>query len=277
MRLMGIIFEISVVTDDEIWAIEKMSNAFAEIQRIENLLSNDIVDSQTNLINQNAGIAPVKVDKEIFNLIDRSLKISELTHGAFDITRVYGNGANSAPHTNYLDVLLYPETTTVLLKEKGTMIDLSGISKGYIADRVKYMLQIQGVSSGVVNAGGDLITWGYQPDGKPWTVGAAAPNLGNNAISNLNISNMAVATSVNQQTQPFNIGDAQNKPGLAVSGVKSVSVLSPSAELADAMAIHVMMMGVRVSLNLINRLNQLACVITNNRKKVYTSKNLSYR
>lgn len=263
MRLMDIIFEISVVADDSAWADERINNAFAEIIRIEKLITGYDQQSQVNQINSSAGIRPVKVAQEVYNLVDRALKISELTRGAFDITR-------GCADADYRNIMLDATQTTVFLKEKGMSIDFSGISKGYITDRVKYFLQMQGVNSGVVNAAGNLITWGMQPNSEPWTASAAAPSHNAWPIANLNISNMAVITAGNN-------GYFNTKTGLAVSSIKSVCILSPSAELASAMSTPVMLMGVKVGLNLINRLNQVACVITNHRKKIYTSKNLSCR
>src|ERR1700759_5862802 len=89
LKLMGNRFEISVVSDDEVWANKRIDEAIEEIRRIEKLLTTFSDDSQTNLINVNAGIQPVQVDKEVFDLIYRSKKISQLTQGAFDIT--YGS------------------------------------------------------------------------------------------------------------------------------------------------------------------------------------------
>ena len=88
-RLMGNSFEITVVADDETWAQEKINMAIAEIKRIEKLLTTFDENSQTNQINKQAGISAVKVDKEVFDLIQRSIKISTITDGAFDIT--YGS------------------------------------------------------------------------------------------------------------------------------------------------------------------------------------------
>src|SRR5436190_17700041 len=82
VKLMGNQFEITVVADDEDWANERIDEAVEEIRRIEKLLTTFSDYSQTNLINVNAGIAPVKVDKEVFDLVHRSKKISELTQGA---------------------------------------------------------------------------------------------------------------------------------------------------------------------------------------------------
>ncbi|HSC39183.1 MAG TPA: FAD:protein FMN transferase, partial [Chitinophagaceae bacterium] len=88
-RLMGNSFEITVVSHDEAWAHERINLAIAEIQRIEKLLTTFDDSSQTNQINKQAGIRPVKVDREVFDLINRSLKISRITDGAFDIS--YGS------------------------------------------------------------------------------------------------------------------------------------------------------------------------------------------
>lgn len=76
---MGNHFEFSVVSDDERWAEARIAEAIAEVQRIEVQLTTFQPNSQTNQINSNAGIAPVPVDKEVFDLIERALRISALT------------------------------------------------------------------------------------------------------------------------------------------------------------------------------------------------------
>src|SRR5919199_1224846 len=83
LKLMGNHFEISVVSDDEVWANEKIDMAVEEIRRIEKILTTFKDDSETNLINRNAGIQPVKVSEEVFRLIERSIRISQFTQGAF--------------------------------------------------------------------------------------------------------------------------------------------------------------------------------------------------
>src|SRR5690242_16911169 len=86
MRLMGNRFEISVVGNDSVWADNCVDAAVAEINRVEKLLSTFSDDSRINDIYRNAGVKPVKVNAEIFRLVERALKISELTFGTFDIT-----------------------------------------------------------------------------------------------------------------------------------------------------------------------------------------------
>ncbi|WP_461450924.1 FAD:protein FMN transferase [Mucilaginibacter sp.] len=180
--LMGNQFEISVVAKDELCAEEQIAHAINEINRVEKLLS--AFNSNITDINRNAGIQAVKVNPEIFWLIDRALQISELTYGAFDITylSVDAQSASSLKNTktltqsNYQSVMLDAKAMTVFLKQDGMRISFAANSKGYAADRAKYILQLQGISSGVINAGGDLLTWGLQPDDQPWTVAAADLN-----------------------------------------------------------------------------------------------------
>jgi len=297
---MGNRFELNVVSDDAIWAEERIDAAIAEIKRIEQLLTTFKDDSQTNEINRNAGIKPVKVDQEVFDLVERSLKISQLTQGAFDIT--YGSidkslwnfdlnmtalpdaetAQKSVRLINYRNVILDAANCTVYLKEVGMRIGFGGIGKGYAADKAKQLLQAQGVKSGIVNAAGDLITWGAQPNGKAWTIAIADPDQSTMPFSTLNISNMAIATSGNYEKYVMINGKKYSHTidpvtGLPVTGIKSVSIISPSAELADAMATPVMVMGVKVGLDLINQLKHVACVIIDDNNKIYNSHNINIK
>ena len=295
--LMGNHFEISVVADDEEWAEERIDMAINEIRRIEKILTTFKDDSETNLINRNAGIRPVLVSEEVFRLIERSKRISEITQGAFDIS--YGSidkrlwnfdkTMTSLPDPkrakkmvrliNYRNIILDYEQQTVFLKEKGMRIGFGGIGKGYAAEMAKLVMQNAGVTSGIVNASGDLAAWGYQPDGKPWTVGIAHPDVAHLPFSYMNITNMAVATSCNYEK--FLMIDGRKyshtinpRTGLPVRGIKSVTIISPNAELCDALATPVTIMGVKSGLHLINQLKGIECVIIDDDNQLYTSKNI---
>jgi thiamine biosynthesis lipoprotein len=289
LRLMGNRFEISVVGNDPVWADNCIDAAVTEISRVEKLLSAFNEDSQIKEINRNAGVKPIKVNAEIFRLVERSLKISELTYGTFDITYnaaeknvdVQKIERKSVKFTNYTNVRIDEVNTTVFLTEKGMRVGFGAMSKGYAADRAKYILQMMGVSSGVINAGGDLLTWGLQPDNEPWTITSADPNREVQPFSNINISNMAIATSGNFDknvtiSNRKHLHNVDTKKGFPVSILKSVSIVSPTAELSDAMATPVMAMGVNAGLYLINQLQQLACVIVDDHDRVYTSKEVNY-
>lgn len=297
LKLMGNRFEFTVLTTDQQAGETAISAAVAEVSRIEELLSTYKESSQTSLINRYAGLKPAKVDQEVLQLIQRSIKISDITQGAFDIS--YGSIDKSLwnfdinmtalpdPETalesvgliNYKNVILDPKASTVMLKHKGMRIGFGGIGKGYAADRAKLVLKNMGIESGIVNAAGDLITWGTDLQEKPWTIGIADPNRSDHPFSALNISDMAVATSGNYEKYATINGKKYShtidpKSGLPVSGIKSVSIICPSAELADALATPVVVMGVKVGLDLINQLQQVACIVIDDADQLYTSTNI---
>ncbi|GAA4737086.1 FAD:protein FMN transferase [Flavisolibacter ginsenosidimutans] len=300
LRLMGNRFEISVVWPDEAEAMQHIDAAIEEIRRIEALLTTYNEESQTALINRHAGIKPVQVDREVFDLIQRSKRISHITQGAFDIS--YGSidkslwnfdrhmtalpDAETAKRMvrliNYRNVVLDENDCTVFLKEEGMRIGFGGIGKGYAAERAKMILKQRGVQSGIVNAAGDLTVWGHQPNGERWTIGIANPNEITQAFSSLELSEGAVATSGNYEKFVLIDGKKYShtidpKTGLPVRGIKSVTVISPNAEIADAMATPVMIMGMEVGLDLINQINGLACIIIDDNDGLYTSKNINLK
>lgn len=299
-RLMGNAFQITVVSDDENEANQNIDEAINEIKRIEALLTTFKPTSETNLINDNAGISPVKVCKEVFELVKRSLKISSITDGAFDIT--YGSANKSfwnfdkamtaLPDAaaakeavrliNYKNVILDEIEQTVFLKEKGMRIGFGGIGKGYAAEAATAKLKKAGVKSGIVNASGDLTAWGLQADGKPWTIGIADPDNAHKAFSFMNVSDMAVATSGNYEKYVMIDGRKYShtinpKTGMPVTGIKSVTIISPNAEIADAMATPVTIMGVKAGLQMINQIQHIECIIIDDNNNIYCSKNINLK
>ncbi|MDF2433043.1 MAG: FAD:protein transferase [Mucilaginibacter sp.] len=297
---MGNRFELSAVSDNEKWANEKIDAGISEIQRIERLLTTFSDDSETNEVNKNAGIAPVTVSRETFNLIERSIRISEVTQGAFDIT--YGSidkrlwnfdekmtalpdkatAKKMVRLINFRNIVLDKEKNTVFLKEKGMRIGFGGIGKGYAADRAKQVMKDLGVESGVVNASGDLSAWGLQPNGKEWTVGIANPNSSHEVFSYMAITDMAVATSGNYEKYVMIDGKKYShtidpRTGLPVNGIKSVTIITTNAEIADAMATPVMIMGINTGLDMINQMKNIEAVIIDDDDKMYTSKNINIK
>lgn len=297
MKLMGNQFEITVVASVAEWAYERIEEAVNEISRIEDLLSTYKEDSETNLINRNAGIQPVKVSDEVYNLIERSIRISSITQGSFDIS--YGSidkrlwnfdktmtslpGSSIAKKMvrliNYKNIILDQANKTVYLKEKGMRIGFGGIGKGYAAEMAKAIMIKNGVTSGIVNASGDLAAWGHQPDGKPWTIGIVHPDLAGQPFSYMNVTNGAVATSGNYEKFVIIRGKKYShtidpKTGLPVTGIKSVTIISPNAEICDALATPVTILGIKNGIELINQLKNVECIIIDDNNKLYKSKNI---
>jgi FAD:protein FMN transferase len=300
LKLMGNQFGFSAVAREEQFAADIIDKAINEVRRIEDLLSTFKNSSQTNLINEHAGVEPVIVDQEVFDLIERSIRISSLTQGAFDIT--YGSidkslwnfdqTMTSLPDAatakqmvrliNYRNIQLDAANKTVFLKEKGMRIGFGGIGKGYAADRAKMVMRMAGINSGVVNAAGDLTVWGKQPDGTNWTIGIADPNQKHLPFGSLQITDVSVATSGNYEKYVTIDGKKYShtidpKTGFPVHGIKSVTVICRNAELADAMATPIMVMGIKAGINLVNQINGLECIIIDDANNIYPSKNIKLK
>ncbi len=296
-HLMGNQFEISAVSENEDWASERINAGINEIKRIEKLLTTFDDSSETNLINRNAGIEAVKVSEETFSLIERSIRISNITQGAFDIT--YGsidkslwnfdttmkslpdeeNAKQMVRLIDYRNIILDDKNKTIFLKEKGMRIGFGGIGKGYAAEMAKKIMQQMGVESGVVNASGDLTAWGLQPNGEEWTIGIANPNYSGQVFSFMKITGLAVATSGNYEK--FILIDGKKyshtinpRTGLPVTGIKSVTIITKNAEIADAMATPVTIMGVKAGLHMINQIKDIEAIIIDDNDKIFTSNNI---
>jgi len=300
LKLMGNRFEITVVGDDPAWADEHIDAAVEEIRRIERLLTTYDDSSETSQINRYAGLTPVAVSAETLKLIERSIRISRLTQGAFDIT--YGSvdkrlwnfdpAMTSLPDAetakkmvrliDYRNILLDREQGTVFLKHTGMRIGFGGIGKGYAADRARQLLKTRGVTSGIINASGDLAVWGSQPDGQPWTIGVVHPDASDQPFSYMQLSNMAVATSGNYEKYAIIDGKKYShtidpRTGLPVSGIKSVTIIAPYAEIADAMATPVMVMGIEAGLDMINQMKDIECILIDDNNRIYTSVNIKLK
>ena len=297
LKLMGSRFDISVVTNDTLTAHKSINIAITEITRIEKLISSWDKNSQTSEINRNAGIKPVKVANELFNLIERSLAISKLTDGAFDISyasmdKIWKfNGSMktmpskekikaSVSKVGFENIILNQENQTVFLRLKNMKIGFGAIGKGYAADKAKDLLISKGVKAGIINASGDMNTWGTQPNGDDWTIAITNPLNKNNAFALLPISNKAVVTSGNYEKYViFNNKKYTHiidpRTGYPSSGIISVTVFSSKAELADALATSIFVMGIEVGINRINQLKGIECVIIDNKGNIHTSNNLN--
>lgn len=296
LKMMGSRFDITVVAVDSTTANAHIDIAIGEIDRIEKLISSWDPKSQTSDINRNAGVKPVQVVPELYNLIERSLGLSRLTDGAFDISyasmdRIWKfDGSmtemptevelsNSVARVGYENVILDKSNSTVFLKNKGMKIGFGGIGKGYAADMAKQLLKSKGVKSGIINASGDMNTWGNQPDGSEWKVAITNPLNKNKAFALLPISNGAVVTSGNYEKFVQLDGKRYThiidpRTGYPSSGIISVTVFAPSAELADALATSVFVMGIEVGLDRINQMPNVECIIIDDKGNITKSSNI---
>lgn len=290
---MGSRFDITVVALNEEIGYINIDEAVAEITRIERIISSWDKDSETSLINRNAGIKPVKVSNELFKLIERAKQISELTDGAFDIS--YGSmdkiwrfdGSmqhmptneeikNSVAKVGYNRIILNAKYSTVFLKEKGMKISFGALGKGYAADKAKELLVSKQVVGGIINASGDLTTWGKKATGDKWLIGIANPLSKDKVFSWLPVIESSVATSGNYETyvtfkdkKYSHIIDPRT--GYPTTGIHSVSIFAKSAEMSDALATAVFVMGRESGLFLINQLDGIEAVVVDAGNKIHKS------
>ncbi|WP_394331388.1 FAD:protein FMN transferase [Winogradskyella thalassocola] len=296
LKLMGSRFDITVVANDSTQANKHIDIAVAEISRIEKLISSWDEDSQTSEINRNAGIKPVKVDAELFNLIERAIGISKLTDGAFDISYAsmdkiwkFDGSMTTMPSekeitasvekVGYQNIVLDKNKSTIYLKLKGMKIGFGAIGKGYAADKAKTLLISKGVTSGIINASGDMNTWGQQTNGEDWKVAITNPMDKNKVFALLPITNGAVVTSGNYEKYVNFNGKRYThiidpRTGYPSTGIISVTVFAPKAELADALATSVFVMGKEAGLDRINQLPKIECIIIDDNGNISKSKNI---
>ncbi len=299
LKLMGSRFDITVIAQNKKLGDSYIDTAVQEIDRIEKLISSWDPNSQTSAINKNAGNKPVQVSPELFQLIKRSINISKLTDGAFDISYAsmdriwkFDGSMKQMPSKNkiqhsvakvgYHNIILDSKKSTVFLKLKGMKIGFGAIGKGYAADKAKVLLKQRGVVAGIINASGDMNTWGKQLNGEKWKIAITNPMNKNTAFALLPLFEKAVVTSGNYEkyvqfngTRYTHIIDPRT--GYPSSGIISVTVFAPKAELADALATSIFIMGKEIGINRINQLPQIECIVIDDKGNIHTSNNIKIK
>lgn len=296
LKLMGCRFEITAVSNDDTLAWEAINAGIEEIERIEKLISSWDKNSQTSLINRQAGVQAVRVDKELFDLIFRAKKISELTNGAFDISyasmdRIWKFDGSmkampaaevvkkAADKINWQDIILDRAALTIFLKRKEMKIGFGAIGKGYAANRAKQIMQSFPIEGGLVNASGDLIAWGKNGNPDGWTIKIADPKDKSKVIGILDINDLSVVTSGDYEKFVEFEGKRyahiiDPRTGYPTTGIKSVTIVCPDAEVADALATSVFVLGKKAGLELVNKLKSVECLIVTDKDEVLTSNKL---
>ncbi len=296
MKLMGSRFDITVVADSQSQADGFIDQAVGEIERIERLISSWDANSQTSLINRNAGIKSVVVDLELYHLIERAIGISKLTQGAFDISYASMDKiwkfdgsmiekpseseiSESVSKVGYNKIILNNKNMSVFLKLAGMKIGFGAIGKGYAADKAKEILKQKGVQAGIINASGDMNTWGYQTTGEAWKIAITNPLNKDKVFAMLPVDNRAIVTSGNYEkfvkfdnVRYSHIIDPRT--GYPSKGIISVSVLAPKAELADALATSIFVMGKDIGLNFVNQLEHIDCIIITDSGEIFYSEQI---
>lgn len=281
---MGTRVEIQLWADDPAEAARLLAAGMAEFDRIEALMSTYIPDSEMSRVNRLAADEPQPVTAELFELLQKAEEISELTDGAFDITfdsvgQYYDFRQRQRPdamqisehleNINYRHVVLNESDRTVAFSAKGVRINLGGIAKGHAVEKVIALLAEAGVSQGLATAGGDTRLLGKRGD-KPWVVGIRDPNDEQAVFTRVALDDEAISTSGDYERFFDEDGVRYHhilspSSGRPATGVRSVSVIGPSATVTDGLSTSLFVMGPEKAMELIGRLTDYeALIITDN-------------
>lgn len=288
--MMGTEVSVYLWSDDAGAGRQALDDVFDEAARIDRLMSTYKDDSEISEVNRLAAAAPVMVGEELFQLIRRSLDISVLTLGAFDITydsvgQHYDFRSRQRPDPDTIDaerenidyrfVQLDNAAGTVAFLKEGVRINLGGIAKGYVVERGVNILRHRGIENAIVTAGGDSRLLGDRR-GRPWIVGIRDPREDGQVAISVPLADEAVSTSGDYERYFDEDGIRYHhiiepSTGTPASGVRSATVFGPDAVITDALSTSVFVLGVDEGLRLIGTLPDYESIVIDAEGRVYYS------
>jgi thiamine biosynthesis lipoprotein len=291
---MGTRVHVEVWSEDATAARAGIAAVMAEMDRIEKMMSPMLESSALSRLNREGATHPVAVPAELFEVVRRSLEVSALSDGAFDVTfasvgRHYDYRAgrrpdaatisSALPAIDYRHLQLDAAASTIAFARAGVYVDLGGIAKGYAVDRGIALLRARGFTEMLVNAGGDTRLVGDR-HGKPWVIGIRNPDGGDRPAAVLPLENVAVSTSGDYErffdeggTRYHHIIDP--KTGDSARAVRSVTIIGDNATWTDALSTTVFVLGAEKGLALVNRLGNVDAVIVDREGRLLYSDSLT--
>lgn len=275
-----------------------LDKAFNRINEIENKMTINKKNSEVININSKSGLDFVKVSPDTFDVIEKSLYYSQLSKGKFDISigsidKLWNIGTDKArvpshkeikskiPLVNYKNIKLNKKDSSIMLKEKGMLIDLGGIAKGYVADEVKKVLAENGVKQALINLGGNVVTLGNKVDGTEWKIGIQDPfNPRGKYLGIISVPNKTIVTSgiyeryfEKDGKQYHHILDT--KTGYPVdNSLVSVSIISDKSIDADALSTTIFSLGLDDGLKLVESLDNVDAIFVTKDYEIYISSSI---
>jgi len=297
--LMGSRWDITIVADDSGNAERYIDTVIKEVTRIEDLISDWKQETQVSQVNRNAGIAPVKVDREVLQLTQRAIQQSQLTNGAFDISfaameRIWKfDGsmtrmpspeavAHAVRLVGYRNIVIDTAASTIFLKLKGMKIGFGALGEGYAADKCRELMVAKGVKAGIVNGSGDMSTWGTQPNGKRWNIGITDPFSPGDLFAIVPLRKSSVTTSGSYEKYAEIDGRRYSHiinpaTGYPATGLVSVTVFGASAETCNALSTSIMVLGRTAGMQLLRRFRGYSCIMVSDDGRFYTSRGMRLR
>jgi FAD:protein FMN transferase len=266
---------------------------FADMRRIDTLMSTYKPDSEVSRVNSRAARAPVAISAELFSLLQTAQAYSRLSNGVFDITyasvgylydyRQHRKPdaaalARALPGVDYRQLQLDAKRRAVRFGKPGMRIDLGGIAKGYAVDRGIALLRDRGLLHALVTAGGDTRVIGDRK-GKPWVIGIRHPDKAGEVVLRIPLVDAAFSTSGDYE-RFFDEGGVRYhhilnpKTGQSPHAVRSVTIIASNATRTDGLSKTVFILGPSAGLAFINTLDDADAIVIAADGKVSYSKGL---
>lgn len=288
--LMGTVVDVKLYDSND----EKiLDRAFEKVKDLEKTLSINENGTLVDEINENAGIKPVKVDDDTYNIVKKGIEYAKLSNGLFDISvgpivKLWNIGLPEAkvptqdeineklPLIGYSDIELNENDKTVFLKRTGMMIDLGGIAKGYTADVISNILTEEGVKSAIINLGGNVFTHGKKVNGDDWNVGIQNPfSERGGIIGSIKTSNKSIVTSGIYERYIEKDGVKYHhilspKTGYPYENeIAGITIISDTSADGDALSTSVFAMGVEEGMKFVNSIDGIDAIFITKDNKVY--------
>ena len=292
--IMGTRCVVELWSEDRAKGEAAIEAVFAEFRRIDALMSTYKPESELSQVNADAARAPVRISRELYELLATSIEYSKLTRGAFDVTYasvgyLYDYRAHvhpdeqaiaaALPGIDYRHIELLPESNSVRFRRPGVRIDLGGIAKGHAVDRGIDVLRQLGVERAMVNAGGDTRIIGDRL-GRPWVVGIRHPDDENRIVLRIPLTDAALSTSGDYErffeedgVRYHHILDPRT--GKSASKLRSVTIIAPTATRTDALTKSVFVLGAADGIAFIDTLEDVDAIAVTPEGKVLYSKGLA--
>lgn len=289
---MGTQAYIEVLAKDDVQAQQAIAVVEAEFARVNALMSPWVESSELSLLNREAARQPVTVSAELWQLLARARQVSELSHGAFDITfasvgfkfdyRLHQKPTDAerkeqAQWINYRYVQLIPKNQ-VKFSRPQVKIDLGGIAKGYTVEQSIQLLKKMGIRHALVSAGGDTRLLGDKA-GRPWLVAIKHPRAEDKQVAQLPLVDQAISTSGDYERYFIEDGKRYHhildpKTGQSPTELMSVSVIGPDATQTDALSTTLFVLGLERGMQLIEQIPGYDAVFIRSDRQMFFSKGL---
>lgn len=277
---------------------EILDKVFKRIIEIEDLVSINKDNTEITNLNKNAGIKGVKLSEDSFNIIKKGLEYSKLSNGGYDVSigplvKLWSIGLPEAKVPNkdeiknvinkidYKKVKVNDETKEVFLEDKGMMLDLGSIAKGYAADEIVKVLKENNVKQAIIDLGGNIYALGLKDGDKDWKVGIQDPfTERGNVVGSVEVSNKSVVTTGIYERFIEKDGVKYHhilnpKDGYPYkTDIAGVSIIADKSVDADGLSTLVFTKGLNEGIKFIEDLDGIDAIFITNDRKVYTTKGI---